>query len=70
MIYVGLANGKREVFKSDNAPTYATHGAKYQAVIGEFKTMRGAKFMRDYGANNPHIQTVNDAEKLAKLYKN
>lgn len=68
-IYVGLLKGaaKREVFKYAGEPTEATHGEKYGAVIGAFRTMRGANFMAEHGANNPHVQTVEDAERIAAL---
>lgn len=39
-----------------------------RAVIGPFRTVRGAEFMRQYGEGNPHCQTVGDAERLAKQY--
>ena len=61
--YVGLHAGKRHVFKSGEMPTESSHGHLYGAVIGPFRSKRGAHFM----ANNPHIQHVRDAERLAKL---
>jgi hypothetical protein len=65
--YVGLRRiSRREVFKSDTLPTMKTHGHLYAAVIGPFQTKRGAAFMARYGANNPHLQTVGDAERFAK----
>jgi hypothetical protein len=69
-IYVGIADGlKREVFRSVTTPTWDTHYPKYLACIGPFRTMRGARFMRDYGQGNPHLQCVADAEVLAKQYE-
>lgn len=67
--YVGLASGdgSYELFKSAVEPTEETHGEKYGATIGPFRTKRGAEFMRDYGRNNPHVRCVADAERLAKL---
>ena len=59
---------KRNVFQSNIIPTEPTHGHIYAAVIGPFKTKRGARFMAEHGAGNPHCQTVRDAEVLAKLY--
>lgn len=38
---------------------------EYCAVIGPFKTKRGAKFCEKYGKGNPHIMHVDDAERLA-----
>lgn len=69
-IYLGYKNGQaREIFKSDAMPTESTHGDKYAAVVGPFRTMRGARFMRDYGQGNPHCQCVSDAERLGKKYQ-
>ncbi len=71
-IYVGCKAGetsnKREIFKSVETPTFRTHGGSYNAVIGPFVTMRGARFMALYGQGNPHVQCVADAEKLGKKY--
>jgi len=66
-LYVGASidNGKREKFRSAITPTKDTHGQVYRYTIGPFRTVAGAEFMRDYGANNPHCQCVADAEKLA-----
>jgi hypothetical protein len=69
-IYVGLkldCTGKREVFRSTTTPTEQTHGAEYGAVIGPFRTMRGARFMADMDGRNPHCATVRDAEQLAQM---
>jgi hypothetical protein len=64
--YVGLnsAAGVREVFKADETPTEAKT-PQYKAVIGPFRTMRAARFMAEHGANNPHLVTVADAERIA-----
>lgn len=70
-IYVGLTldcTGRREVFRAVETPTEQSHGAKYGAVIGPFRTKRGAEFMRDYGRGNPHCLSVADAERLARKY--
>lgn len=48
----------REVFTSDIQPTLETHGDKYGAVTGPFKTKRAAEYMRD----NPMCMTVGEAE--------
>lgn len=67
--YVGVkASGARFPFKAETLPTRETHGAQYVAVIGPFRTKRGATFDAAFGRNNPHIQHVNDAERLAKKY--
>lgn len=69
MIFLGLGeNQKREIFKHDVTPK-SSFFPQYLAVIGPFKTMRGARFMRDYGKQNPHCRNVNEAEYLAKFYK-
>jgi hypothetical protein len=52
-------------FSCMNTPTRDTHGHRYTAVIGPFKTILGAEFYRRYGQGNPHIVTVDDAERLA-----
>jgi hypothetical protein len=65
--YVGIGpDGKRKLFRSANEPEVHTHSSIYSAVIGPFRTKRGAEFMRDHGAGNPHCQTVRDAERIAK----
>jgi hypothetical protein len=69
-IYVGhKRDGSMEIFKSSSTPTEDSHGDKYFASTGPFYTMAGAKFMRDHGKNNPHVQCVADAERLARLEK-
>jgi hypothetical protein len=66
-LYVGLApyTGQRTVFRAANEPAEQSHGERFAAVIGPFRTLQGAEFMRDYGKGNPHCQTVADAERLA-----
>lgn len=69
-IYVGYKKGensvKLELIRCTSEPTQKEYGKQYFATIGPFKTVRGANFMVKYGWNNPHIQTVSDAERLAK----
>lgn len=66
-LYVGLQGSKREVFRSATEPTETSHGHLYAASVGPFRTRRGAEFMARYGGNgNPHLQCVNDAERIAK----
>lgn len=67
--YVGWNGNESEVFLSAEEPTEATHGDKYAGVIGPFRTKDGADYMAKYGRGNPHVQTVSDAERLAKYYK-
>ena len=68
--YVGIRidTGKRERFTYTGTPVRETHGHLYAAVIGPFQTVRGARFMAEHGRNNPHLQTVADAERIAKQY--
>lgn len=66
-IYVGCKAGTREVFLSANEPTQESHGKRFAAVIGPFRTLRAAEFMRDNGAGNPHCQTVADAERIVRV---
>lgn len=69
-IYVGVkSGGEREIFRAFQPPTKETYGHLYGIVIGPFRTVRGAEFMRDHGTGNPHCLTVNDAERLAKESK-
>jgi hypothetical protein len=66
-IYVGVQpGGGRERFNSASVPTQETHGRLYAAVIGPFRTARGAEFMRLYGRGNPHVQCVADAGRLER----
>ncbi|KKM03991.1 hypothetical protein LCGC14_1768760 [marine sediment metagenome] len=66
--YVGhKIGGGREVFKAASEPTQATHGSQYCAAWGPFKTKRGAIFGTTHHAiANPHVQTVDDAERGAR----
>ena len=68
-IYVGVKGAKRKVFRSAKTPTFASHGKRFAAVIGPFRTKAGAEAMAKYGRNNPHLQTVADAERMAKKKK-
>lgn len=65
--YVGHRNGTMECFKSESIPTFTSHGETYAAVIGPFRTKRGALWMAAYGRNgNPHCRNVSEAEYHAK----
>jgi len=66
-LYVGrLADTIRgERFRSEVTPTAETHGDRYLYVVGPFRTVAGAEYMARYGANNPHCQTVAEAERAA-----
>lgn len=66
-IYLGLReNGAREIIRERFEPTRESHGAEFMACVGPFRTVRGARFMRDHGRANVHCQNVADAERLAK----
>jgi hypothetical protein len=65
--YVGVRSHGRGlvVFTSKVTPTEMTHGHEYVYTIGPFRTKWGAIVMAKYGSNNPHIQSVADAERIA-----
>lgn len=67
--WVGYRKGDYKMiqFVSLTTPTPDSH-PEYSAVIGPFLTKRGALFMAEYGDNNPHCITVQDAERLGKKY--
>jgi hypothetical protein len=71
-IYLGLiatGNGiKREIFRSEATPTFESHGKQFNMSIGPFRTVRGAKFMQQFGEGNPHCPDVASAERLGKKY--
>ncbi|GEM_PF-870649 len=54
------------LFRLSTVPTKESHGHHYTAVIGPFKSKVGASYFARYGRNNPHIRTVDDAERLAR----
>lgn len=43
-------------------------GANIGAAIGPFETEFAADLMADFGENNPHMQTVEDCERIAKTF--
>lgn len=55
---------KVRILLSDTEPTQAP-GDMY--AVGPFRTKRAAFLMGMYGEGNPHMQTVADAEHIAKL---
>ncbi len=69
-IYVGHNKDTSEldVIYTDATPESANEKGfeSYSWLIGEFKTLRGARFYQTHGLNNPHVQNVNDAERIAK----
>ncbi len=67
-IYVGMKVGNWAVFRSAAVPTEESHGEVFNAVMGPFRTLRAARFTVKHGKGNPHIQTVADAERIARKY--
>jgi hypothetical protein len=66
-IYLGKRKqGDLILFRSAKIPTQESHGQRFTAVIGPFRSKVGASFFARYGRNNPHIRTVEDAERLAR----
>ena len=65
--YVGYSVGNSMfTFSMGASPTVENVGQYAKAVIGPFRTLRGAAFMRDCRASNPHCRTVSEAEAIAK----
>lgn len=70
--YVGFRGirslGKsRDAFSYTGTPTAASH-PMYFAVMGPFRTKRGALYQEAHGShNNPHLQTVAETEYYALL---
>lgn len=66
--YVGFKHDYiLQAFKSLKEPTEQEYSAQYFAVMGPFRTKRAADFTAKCGFHNPHIQTVADAERIAKM---
>jgi len=66
-IYVGVkADRSRAVFRSETTPTRTTHVETFVMVIGPFKTLQGAQFMKRFGEGNPNVRYTGDAERLAR----
>ena len=66
--YLGRrAQGDLILFHAARTPTKETHGLRFIAVIGPFRSKVGASYYARYGKDNPHIRTADDAERLARL---
>lgn len=66
-IYLGKRKqGDLILFRAAQIPTRESHGHRFTAVIGPFRSKVGASFFARYGRNNPHIRTADDAERLAR----
>jgi hypothetical protein len=61
--YVGHANGGQWAFAAYRMPTAITF-PQFNAVVGPFHTKRAAKWAATQ-RNNPHFQSVADAERIA-----
>jgi hypothetical protein len=59
--YIGYKDTLQELFTSTYKPTEQSHGHLYAAVVGPFRTKRGAQYM----LNNPYVETVAHAERAA-----
>ena len=59
--YIGYKTGQMTVISAETTPTKNSH-PQFNAVIGPFRTMRAAQYMK----NNPQCQSVADAERLSK----
>lgn len=64
--YVGHKGGARLVFKSETTPTRQSHGDRFNAVVGPFRTKRAAIWAASQ-CGNPHYQHVRDAERYATV---
>jgi len=65
--YLGRrAQGDLILFHAAHTPTKETHGLRFTAVIGPFRSKVGASYFARYGQGNPHIYTAEDAERLAR----
>ena len=64
---VALNTGKQvyQSFRCLIPPDEKSHGNLFAAVIGPFRTKRGADFMAKHGQGNPHLRCVADAERIA-----
>lgn len=65
--YLGRrAQGDLILFHAAQTPTKETHGLRFTAVIGPFKSKVGASYYARYGRNDPRIHNAGDAERLAR----
>ena len=66
--YVGCAGINRHAFALCGTPDQGRF-PHFNAVVGPFRTKRGAMYAAKHGLNNPHILSVSDAEYFAKITK-
>ena len=65
--YLGRrAQGDLILFHAAQTPTKETHGLRFTAVIGPFRSKVGASYFARYGRDDPRIRTADDAERLAR----
>ncbi|MBI5933823.1 MAG: hypothetical protein HY867_08955 [Chloroflexi bacterium] len=66
--YLGhRAQGDLILFHSAQPPTKESHGQRFAAVIGPFKSRVGASYYARYGQGDPRLCTAEDVERLARL---
>lgn len=61
-----LDDGSLQAFTSTRKPTFASHGKRYLAVLGPFRTKRATLWAEKHARGNPHARTVDDIETLAR----
>ena len=67
--YIGITHGEYTLFTSECEPSQGTFGDSYVAVVGAFRTKRGAEYaLREWSSGNlgHYNQTVNQCERIAK----
>jgi hypothetical protein len=55
------------LFHSAQPPTKESHGTRFAAVIGPFKSKVGASYFARYGQDDARLCTADDVERLARL---
>lgn len=55
------------LFYSAQPPTKESHGQRFAAVIGPFKSRVGASYYARYGRGDARLCTADDVERLARL---
>lgn len=62
-IYLGWTSDGYELLRPVRTPTPRTHGGKYAAIWGPFRTLRGAKWGREHWRQ---CYSVEDAKQQAR----
>lgn len=63
--YVGYKDNKLVPIITKSVPIAETHG-HLGPIIGPFRSKMGMEFFVKYGYNNPHCQTVHEAEMIVR----